>query len=166
MTTMVHPLLVLRVLLLLGTANGTPIFAKKLLGDRFAWPIDGGWVLPDGRPLFGAAKTIRGVVVAIGFTTVFALLLGFGWEEGAGVAAAAMVGDLASSFLKRRLGLALHAQCTGLDQIPEALLPMLLFAAPLGLTLGDIGVALLLFVALEAVLSRMLFQLHVRDRPY
>ena len=42
------------------------------------------------------------------------------------LAAASMAGDLLASFLKRRFGLKVHAQAIGLDQIPEALLPLLL----------------------------------------
>src|SRR5919199_706878 len=116
---MVDPLLLLRVLLLIGVANGTPIFATKLLGDRLAAPLDFGLVLPDGKPLFGASKTIRGIVVAIACTTLAALLLGFEAGIGAGLAAASLAGDLLASFMKRRLGLPPHAQAFLLDQIPE-----------------------------------------------
>src|SRR5690349_22191430 len=99
------PLLLFRILLLLGTANGAPIFAKKLLKDRFAAPLDGGLLLPDGRPLFGSSKTIRGVAVSLGCTALAAWLLGLGWTVGTGLAAASLAGDLASSFVKRRLGM-------------------------------------------------------------
>ena len=46
-------------------ANGTPILAKALLGDRLARPFDGGAVFVDGRPLFGLTKTIRGILVSL-----------------------------------------------------------------------------------------------------
>ncbi len=49
-----------------------------------------------------------------------------------------MLGDLSSSFVKRRLRLKLHAQVFGLDQIPEALLPLLLVQDHLGLSWLDI----------------------------
>src|SRR5690349_7281051 len=114
------PLLLFYLLILLGVANSTPIFAKNLLGDRFAAPLDGGCVLPDGRPLFGRSKTIRGVILSIAGTALAAALLGLGWSAGAILAAGAMLGDLASSFTKRRLGLAPHAQAFLLDQVPEA----------------------------------------------
>ena len=34
--------LIFKLLILLAIANGTPVFAKKILGDRFAYPLDGG----------------------------------------------------------------------------------------------------------------------------
>jgi CDP-2,3-bis-(O-geranylgeranyl)-sn-glycerol synthase len=163
---MAGPLHLAAVLLLLGVANGTPIFAKRLMGDRFAAPLDCGLVLPDGRPLFGASKTIRGVVLAVLSTALVGLLVGVGWELGAGIAAAALAGDLASSFTKRRLGLPPHAQATGLDQIPEALLPLLLFHGPLGLAWTDVALLLAAFVVAEILLSRILYRLSIRDRPY
>jgi hypothetical protein len=163
---MPDPVSILRALLLLGTANGAPVLATKLSGGSFAVPLDAGIRLPDGRPLFGAAKTVRGLLASIIATTAMSALLGLGWAAGAGVAAAAMGGDLISSFVKRRLGLALHARATGLDQVPEALLPMLLFRSSLGLSAADIAVALAAFIVLEIILSRLLFSLHIRDRPY
>jgi hypothetical protein len=54
----------------------------------------------------------------------------------------------------------------GLDQVPESLFPLLACRLLLLLTWLDIGVAVILFVAGELVLSRILFKLHIRDRPY
>jgi CDP-2,3-bis-(O-geranylgeranyl)-sn-glycerol synthase len=71
-----------------------------------------------------------------------------------------------SSFLKRRRGLELHAQAFGLDQIPEALIPLLLLRTTLGLSTMDIAVTVVAFIILELVLSRLLFMLNIRDRPY
>jgi hypothetical protein len=163
---MPDPVAVLYVLLLLGAANGSPIFAKKLLNDRFPMPLDTGMILWDGQPLFGASKTIRGFLVSIVATALVAVLLGFDWSVGALFAAASLGGDLLSSFLKRRLGLWLHAQAFALDQIPEALLPMLLLRTELGLSAAGIAVTVVAFVILELVLSRLLFALRIRDRPY
>jgi hypothetical protein len=163
---MFDPLTILRVLLLLGTANGTPVFATKVLRDRFDAPIDAGLTLPDRRRLFGASKTARGLVVSIASTTLAAIMLGFDWSTGVRFATASMAGDLMSSFTKRRLGLALHAQAFGLDQIPEALLPLLLLRTRLNLSAADIALTVAAFVILELALSRLLFTLHIRDRPY
>lgn len=160
------PLHLFTILLLLGVANGTPIFARKLLGNRFNAPLDGGLKLRDGRRLFGNSKTIRGLVLAIAVTAMAAPLLGVEVMIGAGLAAASMLGDLLSSFTKRRLGLRLHAKALGLDQIPEALLPLLLLRTRLGLGAGDIVLIVALFVALELILSQFLYRLGIRDRPY
>jgi hypothetical protein len=153
-------------LVLLGIANGAPIFTKKLLGQKLATPLDLGLILPDGQPLFGRAKTIRGLIVSVICTALAAEPLGLGWRIGAGIAASSMLGDLASSFLKRRLRLPPHAQAFGLDQIPEALLPLLVFKAPLNLSWWEIGVLIGVFIVLEILLSRLLFRLRIRDRPY
>jgi hypothetical protein len=161
----VDPLL-LSVLLLVGVANGSPILAKKFLNNRFDMPLDGGRRLRDGQPVFGPSKTIRGLVVSVCSTTFVALLLGFEWTIGTVVAAGAMAGDLASSFVKRRLRLKSQAQAVGLDQIPEALLPLLLLKSRLGLSGAEIAGLVTAFVVLVLVLSRFLFRAGIRDRPY
>ena len=160
------PLHLFTILFLLGVANGTPIFAKRLFGNRYNAPLDGGLKLRDGRRLLGNSKTIRGLVLAIACTALIAPLLGIEAMIGAGLAAASMLGDLASSFIKRRLGLRLHAKALGLDQIPEALLPLLLLRIRLGLGAGDVVLIVALFVALELILSQFLYRLGIRDRPY
>jgi CDP-2,3-bis-(O-geranylgeranyl)-sn-glycerol synthase len=161
-----HLLSLFPILLLLGVANGTPIFARKLLGDRFGAPLDGGLRFLDGRPLLGSSKTVRGLVLSLACTTLAAMLLGMEWITGAGLAGASMLGDLLSSFIKRRLGLKTHSQAVGLDQVPEALLPLLVLQDRLGLNAADIALLVAAFIALELLLSRLLFKLHIRDRPY
>jgi CDP-2,3-bis-(O-geranylgeranyl)-sn-glycerol synthase len=78
----------------------------------------------------------------------------------------AMAGDLLSSFVKRRLGLAPSSQAIGLDQIPESLFPLLAACLLLPLTALDVAVATMLFFAGGLLLSRLLYKWHVRDRPY
>jgi CDP-2,3-bis-(O-geranylgeranyl)-sn-glycerol synthase len=82
------------------------------------------------------------------------------------VGSAAMVGDVFSSFLKRRLGLAASSRATGIDQLPEALFPLLACRDALALTVADITVAVAIFFVGEIVLSPLFFRLRVRDRPY
>lgn len=163
---MIDPLLLGRVLLLLAIANGAPVLANRILGRRLGTPIDLGRRWHDGRPILGSGKTFRGVAVALACTPPAAMILGFDGLTGLGVAAAAMAGDLLSSFVKRRLGLPVHARALGLDQVPEALLPMLLLRSGLGLSAADIVAGVAGFVVLELALSRLLFALRIRDRPY
>lgn len=129
-------------------------------------PVDSGLTLPDGEPLFGASKTVRGVILSGVCTIGTAILLQIGWSIGATVAGVSMLGDLLSSFVKRRLHLQPHDQAFGLDQIPEALLPLLAVRAWLNLTSGDIAVVVSAFIILEVILSRILFRLNIRDRTY
>ena len=161
-----HPLLIAQLLTLLAVANGTPIIVEKLLGKFLAFPIDGGATLADGKPLFGSSKTLRGLALSILATTAVAPLIGLNWKIGALLALMAMIGDLMSSFLKRRMGLAPSDRAIGLDQIPESLLPLLACALFLPLTFFDVVVATLIFFVGELALSRVLFKLHIRNRPY
>jgi len=161
-----QPVIVLQLLILLMLANGTPVIAKKLLGDRYAYPLDGNLTFADGRPLFGRSKTIRGVVLAVLTTTAGGPLIGLGWKIGLLVGSFAMAGDLFSSFCKRRLDLPSSSRASGLDQVPESLLPLLACRDLLSLTAVDIAVCVMMFVVGEVVLSRLLYSLHLRDRPY
>jgi CDP-2,3-bis-(O-geranylgeranyl)-sn-glycerol synthase len=161
-----QPILICKLVILLAVANGAPVFAKKLLGHALSAPLDGGMVFVDGRPLFGTSKTIRGVVMSVLMTPVGALLIGFDWKVGAVIAIGAMTGDLFSSFLKRRFGLPPSSMAIGLDQIPESILPMLACRLLLPVTALDIAVAVAAFFVGELILSRLLFMLHIRDKPY
>jgi len=161
-----HLWLLAKLMLLLGIANGTPVFASKLFGERFAYPLDAGLLFVDGRPLLGPSKTVRGLVLALLMTTLLAPLLGFDWAIGLIVGACAMLGDLVSSFSKRRLGRATSSQVLGLDQIPESLFPLLGVQQRLGLQVWDIALLVGAFIALELLLSRLLYRLGIREQPY
>lgn len=158
--------LILQLLVLLVVANGAPVLVKKALGDQLAQAFDGGAVLPDGRPLFGSSKTVRGVVSSFLATPLVTLLMGFQWEVGALVAGGAVAGDLFSSFVKRRLGFPPSSVALGLDQIPESLFPFIACRLLLPVTLVDILVGVAVFVAGGLILSPILFRLHLRDKPY
>jgi hypothetical protein len=161
-----HPLLILQLTVMLALANTTPLIAKKILGSRFAWPLDGGVRFFDGRPLLGSSKTIRGVALAVIVTSAGAPLVGLDVEIGALAGSVAMAGDLFSSFVKRRLDMPPSSKAVGLDQIPESLFPLLGCRWTLPLTLADIAVVVAIFFVGEVVLSRFFYRLGLRDRPY
>ena len=161
-----HPVAVLQLLLLLLFANGTPVLAKRILGHRFSCPIDFGVRFFDGQPLFGPSKTVRGVLSSILVTSALAPTIGLEWEIGALVGSTAMAGDLFSSFLKRRFRLPPSSRATGLDQIPEALLPLLACRSVLALTVVDITVGVVLFFLGGLALSRVLYKLGIRGHPH
>ena len=156
----------LRLLLLLGVANTAPIAAKRLFGKRWSAPLDAGWHFVDGRPLLGSSKTVRGFVAAVAGSAIAAALLGFSPGLGAEVGALAMLGDALSSFVKRRLDITPSGRATGIDQIPEALLPLLVIRGTVGLSLLQTAVIVLAFFALEIPLARLAFRLGLRDRPH
>jgi CDP-2,3-bis-(O-geranylgeranyl)-sn-glycerol synthase len=156
----------IQLLILLAAANGAPVFAKWLFGNRCAFPLDGNIKLGDGRPLFGASKTIRGILASIAVASVLAALLSMSVGIGFLVGSTAMAGDLCSSFTKRRLGLTPSSKATGLDQIPESLFPLLASRQALSLTLIDITAVTAIFFVGEIFLSKLLFRFKLRDRPY
>ena len=156
----------LHALILLLVANGAPVVATRLLGSRGAWPIDGGRRLWDGRPVLGPSKSWRGLAMATVTTAAVAALLGLPATTGAAVGAAAMLGDLASSFVKRRLDLGPGSRAPVVDQVPEALLPLLLCQHLLSLSLGEVLITTALFALVDVGLSPLLFRLGIRARPY
>ena len=157
---------IVQLLVLLMVANTAPLVAKKLLGGRFTTPLDGGLAFLDGRPLFGPSKTLRGLLSALLATAAVAPLVGVEWRIGLLIAGLAMAGDLVSSFLKRRLKRPSSSKATGLDQIPESLLPALACQGPLELSVADVGVVAAVFFVGEIVLARLSYRLHFRDQPY
>ncbi|HEY8555141.1 MAG TPA: CDP-archaeol synthase [Burkholderiales bacterium] len=159
-------LLHLKLLLLLGVANGAPILGHRILRQRFAQPLDGGARFLDGRPVFGPSKTLRGVALALGATPLAALVIGLDPYLGFVVGLYAMLGDLTSSFVKRRLGMPSSSQALGLDQIPESLFPLLAVRTTLGLAASEIVLLVAVFLILELAVSRVLFKLRLRDQPY
>jgi hypothetical protein len=161
-----HFALVARLVILLAVANGTPLLAKAMLGTRFDRALDGGAMFPDGHPWFGPTKTIRGAAVAVLATALAAPLMGLQWEVGALVGACAIAGDLFSSFVKRRLGLASSSMAIGLDQIPESLFPLLACRILLPVGWLDILVGVAIFSLGNLLGSRILFRLNLRDTPY
>jgi CDP-archaeol synthase len=156
----------LKLLLLIIVANGSPVLARNILKSRFETAVDSNRVFFDGRPVFGPAKTWRGIISAILLTVPIAFSLGFNAGLGLVAAALAMVGDLLASFIKRRLNLPPSSRSLGLDQIPESLLPMLACQSLLGLSWQSTIMVVILFFVMELLLSRLLYQLHIRKHPY
>jgi CDP-archaeol synthase len=157
---------ILKLLMLLAVANGVPVLAKRLLGNHLSYALDGDARFIDGHPLFGASKTVRGLLLSIAATTAASPLFGLDFTTGFLVGLGSMTGDLLSSFTKRRLGMKPSSKATGLDQIPESLLPALLCWKHLSLSLIDVISLVGAFVVGEILLSRLLFKARIRDRPY
>jgi CDP-2,3-bis-(O-geranylgeranyl)-sn-glycerol synthase len=154
-----------QILGLLLVANGAPIIARELLGGRGHWPLDFGRAFFDGRPILGPSKTIRGFVAAVGATGCAALLFGYDFATGASVGLLAMIGDLLSSFLKRRLGMASSHSALGLVQGLEALVPLLVMQERWALRPADLLALIAIFFIVDVVLSRLLYKLHIRKQP-
>lgn len=156
----------LRLLVLLAAANTAPLIAKRIMGPRWDWPLDGGHICGDGRPLLGPSKTIRGALAALLLCLLVAPVVCLSAVAGALLAAGAMTGDALSSFIKRRLGIPPSSQAYGLDQVPEALVPLLVVQAVLQVPLAVVIGATVIFLLLEPPLARMTHRLGLRDQPY
>src|SRR5437764_625146 len=112
---------ILDVLILLMLANGAPLLAKQLLGDRRSHPLEGHLRFADGRRLFdgtrcdprGACDGSRRRLLGYRYLGVSVRLVG----------STARVGDLFCRFIKRRLGMARSSMALRLDQISESLSP-------------------------------------------
>lgn len=128
--------------------------------------IDFDKVLADGQRLFGDSKTWRGLVGAAITTSLAAILLGYPASIGFTVAVLALLGDLFSSFIKRRLAMRPGSMAPLLDQVPESLLPASFLMHEFGLHLNDLVVLVISFIIIELLLSRIFFILGVRKAPY
>jgi CDP-2,3-bis-(O-geranylgeranyl)-sn-glycerol synthase len=153
-------------LVLLLTANGSPIIAQMILGSRGEAALDRGRRFADGRPVFGPSKTLRGVLAALLATTLAGLALGYSWYLGALLGTFAMLGDLVSSFTKRRLGMPSGSMALGLDHIPESLLPLLVCRPLLGLSWDQVLALTAGFMVANLLLSRLMFHFGLRQHPH
>lgn len=90
----------------------------------------------------GLATGLMGGFTSVGFTagSLFGLL--------------ALSGDLLSSFLKRRLGMNSGRWLPLIDQLPEALLPMLVLRRQLGLNATSMLGTVVVFTVLDMIASR------------
>jgi len=95
-------------------------------------PIDRGRKFRDGRPLFGPRKTFRGFFAGLIIGTFVGFVEG-NILSGFVLSFGALIGDLAESFFKRRLGLSPGASLPLADQldfVAGALLFSLLTSPP------------------------------------
>lgn len=158
--------LLFSLLIMLMVANGAPIVARKLLPSVGACALDGGHRFFDKRPIFGSAKTVRGIVSACICTAAISPLLGFAVFTGITIACGAMLGDLISSFIKRRLAIPSSGQALVLDQVPESLIPLLFVQAQFNLEIVEIFMVIAAFFLIGLIISRILFKLGIRHKPY
>jgi hypothetical protein len=134
-----------RLLILIWLINIAPPFTVLIFDSKWNSPVDGGYLLPDGKPLFGKNKTVRGVLAGIIAGGLIGLALGFPLWVGLGAGALSMLGDLLSSFLKRRLSFSSGVAAPGLDQVPEGLLPFVLIAPWYSLSAGYVTLFVVIF---------------------
>jgi len=122
-------------------ANALPV----VLGGGL--PIDLGRKMPDGKPVFGSHKTIRGFIAGVIAGTLtslaqlwvlavvapadFMLPFQFNALLGFVVSLGALIGDLVHSFVKRRISIAEGAPLPVADQLDFVVGAVLLYSAAL-----------------------------------
>ena len=148
--------LISHLVLLLIIANGTPALLGLVLGPRWNRPLDNNRQFPDNRPLLGPSKTLRGLFSATVVTGLLAPLFELSVLEGASFALLAMLGDLCSSFIKRRIGIASSRAVPLLDQIPESILPLWGLQTVLGSSGSEMALAVAIFIVIDLLLSGLL----------
>ncbi len=156
----------LQLLLLIIIANGAPILIRLLLNDDFNLAVDFGKKLPDNKSILGPSKTWRGIFAAFVATSAAAWLLGYSPQIGFLVALYAVLGDLLSSFIKRRLMVAPSGMAPLLDQVPESFLPAFMMMHTFNLEISSVILLVLIFIIVELTISQVLYRWGMRKRPY
>jgi uncharacterized protein len=154
-----------QVLILLWLINFAPPLLAHLLGPRWNSPMDKGLLFGDGRPLLGPHKTLRGFLGGIAASLVVGCTLGFPLWIAFLTGLLSMLGDLTSSFIKRRCDLPSGSVVLGLDQIFEGLFPFTVLSPFLGLNILSVLILTTLFV-LGAHLGSRFFKEILLQKPY
>ena len=135
--------------------------------------MDMGKKFLDGRRIFGDGKTIRGFACGLVVGTIVGILQGIAGAQlkeylllGFLLALGALLGDLASSFIKRRLGIERGGAAPGLDQLSFVVVALLL-ASPVNLPSWQvIAVILIITPPIHLATNFIGYKLGLKDRPY
>jgi len=158
-------------------ANAVPV----VLGGGRA--IDAGRKMPDGKPIFGSHKTVRGFVagivvgaltsvaqfIALQFVTPpsdFVFPFQFSVSLGFVVSFGALIGDLAHSFVKRRIGIVEGAPLPVADQLDfvvGAVLFSFIVSPPQALT---IAIILVITLPIHLLTNFLAYVVSVKKTPW
>ncbi len=156
----------LQLLFLIIIANGAPVLVRLLMKDHLDVAVDFGAKFADSNRIFGSSKTWRGIIAALLATPIAAFVLGYSLETGLHIAVFAILGDLLSSFIKRRLGMAPSSKAYLLDQVPESLFPALAVMNIFNLGFADILLLTFVFLIIDLVITYMLYHWRIlRKKP-
>lgn len=147
-------------LILLITANSTPVLMMLFFRSHFSTPLDINKSFLDGKPVFGHTKTFRGILSSLLFTSLMALAIGIPATLGAVVSIFAMLGDLLSSFIKRRFDIPTSRSAPLLDQLPESSLPLLVVKSHFDLIWEEVAIILIVFFIIDLILSYLLVKFY------
>lgn len=164
--------------------NMAPVFAKKILKERFSTPIDFGREFRN-VPIAGKNKTYRGLFAAIFLATLIVFIQRFFYHDpsiqsislldyskinwilwGVLMGTGAMFGDFVKSVAKRRIGKKPGESWKPMDQI-DFLCGALILCSPLYLPPPTIIIGIFLFLpSLKITLDRIGYHLKIHDTKW
>jgi CDP-2,3-bis-(O-geranylgeranyl)-sn-glycerol synthase len=140
-------------------ANATPV---ALGGGP---PLDGGEKWLDGKPFLGSHKTFRGCLVGILAGLIIGTMQGtliVGLVQGFG----AILGDLISSFYKRRLDLAPGESFPFLDQLDFIIVAIITSQPVIRASLQEIVIILIVTVPIHYLMNYLSWLVKMKDHPW
>ncbi|MEB3862138.1 MAG: CDP-2,3-bis-(O-geranylgeranyl)-sn-glycerol synthase [Desulfurococcales archaeon] len=151
-------------------ANGAPVVGAKFYGRGH--PIDMGARMPDGRRVLGDGKTVEGFIVGVLAGLVVGILETLALNEnliGASLASSvgALLGDMAGSFIKRRLGKERGAPVPLLDQLDFYIGALaMLYLAGYSISMGAAMVMAFVIIILHVSTNWIAYQLGLKSVPW
>jgi CDP-2,3-bis-(O-geranylgeranyl)-sn-glycerol synthase len=145
-------------------ANAAPVLGG---GGK---PLDHGKNFTDGKRIFGANKTYKGLLFGLGIGAgvgvIDCLLFGYPWLFAVLTPLGALLGDLTGAFIKRRLNLAPGALLPVVDQI-DFVVGALVFALPLMIVGLELAIAVLLITPPIHLFTNFLaYKLKLKKNPW
>ncbi len=140
-------------------ANATPV----VLGG--GPPVDGGEPWIDGKPFLGQNKTIRGCISGILAGTLLGLLQGNiigGFAQGTG----AILGDLISSFIKRRFDFQPGSSMPVVDQLDFITIAVILSYPFQATDLISVALIMLITVPIHYGTNYVAWLLKLKKNPW
>jgi CDP-2,3-bis-(O-geranylgeranyl)-sn-glycerol synthase len=128
-------------------------------------PLDAGENWLDGKPFLGSHKTLRGCIVGVLAGFIFGTLQGnllSGLAQGVG----AILGDLISSFLKRRWDVAPGDSFPLLDQLDFIIAAIILSQPFTRATLAEMIIILLITVPMHYVSNYLAWLAKLKENPW
>jgi CDP-2,3-bis-(O-geranylgeranyl)-sn-glycerol synthase len=140
-------------------ANSTPV----VLGG--GPPVDGGGSWVDGKPILGKNKTIRGCLSGILVGTIIGVLQG-NFIGGFAQSTGAILGDLISSFLKRRYDLTPGSSMPIVDQLDFITLAVILSYPFQATDLLSVAIIMVITVPIHYGTNYVAWLLKLKKNPW
>ncbi len=134
-----------QIVIFLWLINFVPPLLALIFHDKLNRPVDANKTFFDGQPFLGSHKTIRGITGAVVCGGVASHLFSFTIFEGIMIATLSMLGDLITSFFKRRLKKPSGTVIPGVDQFLEAFLPLIFWKHITSISWFWVAIAMALF---------------------